>query len=345
MSGIRHLRPVPPGAAHGLVAAVYEQARPEFGLLPPILLHSPIPDLLAGMWCVLRETLLCGALPRATKEAVAAAISRANRCPFCIDAHSIMLTAAGGGGAAGSIAAGSDGDLEPGLAAVLDWARSGRSPAGPLPPPFPPEHLAEMIGTVAAFEYVNRLAHAFLPASVLPPATGRFKGLATRLAALPFASRVRRHREPGLSLRLVPEEGLPPAQPWARPSPAVGGAFARFIAAVDAGGREALPAEVRALVAGRLAVWDGADPGLGSAWLDEAAASVPAAARPAARLAMLVAFASYRLDDEAIAAFRATRPEDEALLGAVAWAAFTAADRIAARLAEGARPPALQPSC
>lgn len=341
MSGIRHLHPVPPGSAHGLVAAVYEQARPEFGLLPPILLHSPNPELLAGMWCVLRETLLCGAMPRATKETVAAAVSRANRCPFCVDAHSIMLTAAAGGGAAQAIAAGRDQDLEPELAAVLAWATSGRSPAvpgmpGPLRPPFPPEHLAEMIGTVAAFEYVNRLAHAFLPGSVVPPAAGRFKGFVTRLAALPFVSRVRRQRQPGLSLRLVPEEGLPPAQPWARPSPAVAGAFARFIAAVDAAGRESLPAEVRALVAGRLAVWDGTDPGLGSAWLDEAATAVPAAERPAARLALLVAFASYRLDDEAIAAFRATQPGDRALLGAVAWAAFTTADRIAARLADGA---------
>ena len=76
MTGIRYLQPVPPAAATGLVAAVYSQAEREFGLLPPIPLHSPVPRLLAGAWCVLRESLLAGQVPRPVKEALAAAISR-----------------------------------------------------------------------------------------------------------------------------------------------------------------------------------------------------------------------------------------------------------------------------
>ena len=48
MTGVRYLHPVPAAAATGLVAEVYAQAEREFGLLPPLPLHSPLPRLLAG---------------------------------------------------------------------------------------------------------------------------------------------------------------------------------------------------------------------------------------------------------------------------------------------------------
>jgi len=72
MPEIRYLQPVSPAAATGLVAEVYSQARREFGLLPPIPLHSPVPRLLAGAWCVLRETLVTGQVARPVKEVLAA---------------------------------------------------------------------------------------------------------------------------------------------------------------------------------------------------------------------------------------------------------------------------------
>jgi AhpD family alkylhydroperoxidase len=344
MTGIRHLHPVPPESATGLVARVYAQARRDFGLLPPIPLHSQDPALLAGMWAVLRETLVAGSVPRPVKEAVAAAVSRRNRCPYCVDAHSLMLVAAGRRGVAREIAAGREGEIrDEDLRRAVAWAAASRSPGAPelASPPFPAEHAAEMIGTAAAFHYINRMAHVFLPDSPfpLPPGTGWAKGLVMRLAAGRFAPGLLRRYTPGDSLALLPDAELPPELPWARSNPSVSGAYARFAAVVDGLSREALPAPVRDLLAARVEAWDGADPGLGRGWLEEAVAALPEEERPAGRLVLLTALASYQVDDGVIAAFRARHPEDRHLLGAVSWASFIAARRVGRWLWEGIHSP------
>jgi len=76
MPEIRYLQPISPAAATGLVAEVYSQARREFGLLPPIPLHSPVPRLLTGAWCVLRETIALPAVLRRSSRPVACRVRR-----------------------------------------------------------------------------------------------------------------------------------------------------------------------------------------------------------------------------------------------------------------------------
>jgi len=90
---IRYVRPVPPGAAAGLVADVYAQVERDFGMLaPPVVLHSPAVGPLAACWIMLRETLLAqGGAARAAKEVVAAGVSLGNACPYCVDVHSAVL--------------------------------------------------------------------------------------------------------------------------------------------------------------------------------------------------------------------------------------------------------------
>ncbi|BBZ29307.1 hypothetical protein MMAD_36020 [Mycolicibacterium madagascariense] len=51
---IKHVEAVPPRAAQGLVAEVYQQMRDEFQLVPPVTLHAPVPRLLAAVWGMLR---------------------------------------------------------------------------------------------------------------------------------------------------------------------------------------------------------------------------------------------------------------------------------------------------
>ncbi|MGV9538986.1 hypothetical protein ACWDR9_35730, partial [Streptosporangium sandarakinum] len=72
---VRHVSPVRPRAARGLVARVYRQLEGDFGLLaPPVILHSPSPEALAGCWTMLRESLLAaGRTRRAEREAVGTA--------------------------------------------------------------------------------------------------------------------------------------------------------------------------------------------------------------------------------------------------------------------------------
>src|SRR5262245_30876330 len=101
---VHYVTPVPRDAASGLVAQVYAQIKQDLGVVPePFTLHSPAPDLLAGAWAIFRETLLVGKVRRGIKEALATQVSQANQCPWCVDAHTISLYAAGDGSVARAI--------------------------------------------------------------------------------------------------------------------------------------------------------------------------------------------------------------------------------------------------
>jgi AhpD family alkylhydroperoxidase len=64
-------------------------------VVEPFVVHSSSPQLLAGYWAASRETTLAGIVPRAQKESVSPAVSKVNQCPYCVDAHTMMLMAAG----------------------------------------------------------------------------------------------------------------------------------------------------------------------------------------------------------------------------------------------------------
>jgi hypothetical protein len=79
---IKYIQPCKPSSATGLTAQVYTQTKRDFGrVAEPFLIHSPVPNLLAAVWMVCRETELVGQVPRNSKEAVAAAVSQLNSAP------------------------------------------------------------------------------------------------------------------------------------------------------------------------------------------------------------------------------------------------------------------------
>ncbi|MFI9596115.1 carboxymuconolactone decarboxylase family protein [Nonomuraea sp. NPDC052265] len=90
----RHVVPVPRRSATGRVAEVYAQSTADFGQAAFMML-SPAPELHAAAWAMLRESELAGLAPRTDKEVVAVAVSQANGCRFCIDAHTILIHALG----------------------------------------------------------------------------------------------------------------------------------------------------------------------------------------------------------------------------------------------------------
>ena len=155
---------------------------------------------------------------------------------------------------------------------------------------------------------------------------------------------------PGDALELLPPAELPDDLAWAAPSTPVAGAFARFAAVIDEVGRRTLSEEVRARVQAHVDAWAGEDRGLNTRWVERAIAGLGEAQRPAGRLALLTALASYRVTPEVVASFREHHPSDEQLIAVTAWASFTAArkvgtwldptsaketERIAARVATG----------
>lgn len=321
----RYTRPVAPRAARGQVAEIYAQLRRDLGsVAEPIALHAPVPPLLAGAWAILRETLLAGQAPRGYREAVAAAVSTRNRCPWCVDIHSMMLAASGHADARDAIAVQRGGTIaDPQLRALVAWAEQ------PLlgPPPGDPALAPKLVGAAVTFHYLNRMVNVLLVESFLPR-TGLVRNTLT--AALPLALRplARRSVPPGESLRWLPDGSRPEDLAWAAATPTIARAFAGFATSVEEQGQLALTPLVRALVHERLASWDGEAPGLSRGWVEDAVAGLAEADAATARLALLAALASYQIDDGLVADFRRHYPDDATLVAALAWASFAAARQI-----------------
>jgi hypothetical protein len=166
-----------------------------------------------------------------------------------------------------------------------------------------------------------------LPAALPDDARGMAGTLLGRLL------RPRAGAWPGESLGLLPDRSASDGPEWASPRPEIACAFARAHDAIDRAARRTVPEGVRRVVLDELDRWDGEPPGISRAWLTEPVSRLPEAERPAARLALLTALSSFQIDHETVTAFRERDSSDRALVETVAWAAFTAADRLGARLA------------
>ena len=116
-----------------LLAQSYHQIKRDFGaLVEPFTLHAPAPRLLAGIWMATRETELVGIVRREIKEAVAATVSRLNQCPYCVDAHTMMLHAVSAHGTATAISQVNGGEIQdPAIRQIVAWAEATRSPDDP----------------------------------------------------------------------------------------------------------------------------------------------------------------------------------------------------------------------
>jgi AhpD family alkylhydroperoxidase len=355
LAQIRHVRPVRPdergGSGPDLVARVYAEIEREFGMLaPPMALHAPVPEVLAAGWLMLRETLVAtGLVDRETKEAVGTAVSQANTCPYCVEVHGATLRGLAQAGGVGPWLATADAITDGRAEAIADpaareifaWARASgsRDAAARHGRPFPVEQTPELVGVALTFQYLNRMVNLFLRESPFPPGLPpAARGGLLRLLMRILRPTTRMVHRPGTALALLPAAPLPADLSWAAGNPGVAGAFARAAAAIEAAGERAVPEPVRDLVAARLAQWSGEAPGLSRAWAEEAVSGLPAGDRPAGRLALLTALASYQVDQSVIDDFRRDHPGDEALIGLTSWASMAAARRVGEWLGT-ARPP------
>jgi AhpD family alkylhydroperoxidase len=342
-SSLRYLRPVKPQDARGLVQKTYGQIRRDFGLLvAPMTLHSSVPPLLAAVWTMCRETLFCGRLSQVQREALSAAVSRLNRCPFCVEVHTLSLRALQVPQTAGHRAE-SDSELEASISEASmhrlgAWVE-GVHTSSPSSPDFPfdPAAFAETAALILGFHYTNRMVNIFLPESVLPVSARwpRLHFIVQGLAARVIGHLARRRPEAGLASDLLSSSQVPAGLPaefgWAAADGRIAQALGRCAAIVENVGK-VLPPAARQRVEARLAVWHGEEMPLDRRWLDAVAEGLGPKEGAAARLALLSALAAYRVSPEEVASFRRYYPTDAELLSVSAWGAFAAVRRIASWL-------------
>lgn len=329
------VQPIRRRDAQGLVARVYEEIDHDFFLAPPLALHSPSPSLLAAVWTAFREVFLCGEAPRAWKETIAAAVARANRCPFCVEAHTMFLHGLGAHAAALWLAAETDSPSPGGeLAAIAEWASAIRAPGAPVlrQPPFRAAWAPELIGTAVAFQYVTAMATVFLDSTPIPRGFRWMSRTVRRIGGTVLARRLDRRPPPGRALTLLPEAPVSADLSWTAPNPTVAAAFGRLAAAADEAGARVLPAAARARVSAAVEGWRGDAPPWGGDWVERTLEGEPPLgtnSRDLSRLALVTALAPERLPPEEVRAL-VGRHGDQAVLDAAAWGAFTAARRVSA---------------
>ncbi|WP_329332959.1 carboxymuconolactone decarboxylase family protein [Streptomyces sp. NBC_00663] len=322
-TSFRYTEPLPPKAATGRTAEVYRQLSHDFGIdePPTFVVLSAAPELLAATWALMRESLIAGPGGRTGKELAALGVSLANKCPFCVDAHTVLLHATGDHALAERVAQGHEPRDEKD-ARVLAWGRRTRVPGAALgdgPLPFPREDAPGYLGTALAFHFINRVVSALLTEKMLPCNLQRFRAVRS-IAGRTLARAVRRAAAPGESLTLLdrPDAGEAPA--WAGGT-AVGDAYAALLRAAMVGA-DLLDADDQDLVEEVLQDWDGDHLPLGLPGIpgrDE---------QPGVRLVLLAALAPYRITDEDVTAWRGPQHTDGDLVRLVSYGAFLAVDRI-----------------
>jgi AhpD family alkylhydroperoxidase len=319
----RFFTPTVAKAASGLTAEVYRQLRDEFlGPAPTFQALSPVPEVLAATWALMREALLAGDASRVDRELVASAVSRTNHCRFCVDAHVMLLHALGEHELAEVIARGET-PPEPRHAELAGWAEASRSPgAVGWTSPYGPE----VTGTLLAFHFINRIVSALLDPDLLPGGLQRspvVRSVGGRL----YARTAREPREPGRSLPLLGTGPTAPP-PWAGDSP-VGVAYAALKNAATPGGDLLLSEVARQTVTATVCWEDGRHPARPAEWAAELVRDLPGTDRVGTRIALLAAFAPGAISPGDVALWRLSHPADADLVRLVAYGAITATDHVA----------------
>jgi len=301
---IFHISSIKPGQASGEVKDVYDQLKKEMGdVVEPISLHALIPDLLSVNWGVLREALVVDdKVKRKYKEAVASAISSLNDCPYCVDAHTIMMIGLNDKQTAKAI---DRQDLslvqDPKSKALLEWAYNTKyfHSDNIQSPPFSSAEAPEIIGTAVFFHYLNRMVTVFLGETILPFNIGFLKGLMKKMAAMMFSKVLNKEKSPNKSFKNVDMAKHGNPYYWSKANSRIDYALSSFYVVTDEIGRKYVPEEVFNFIREEVKEWGGSEY-VQMSDLDMKLSQIDKKYEEMTRMLFLVAFAPYRITDKLI---------------------------------------------
>ena len=315
---IRYLNPIPYAKSQDKVRQIFNDINKDYVLGPPFALHVSLPFLMAGIWSLVRETMIVHRhVNRLTKEKVAGGVAVLNRCLFCEAAHIDM----------------SGGILPDEQRKIDDWIKSHYQPELDIiqNPPFSKEEAPEIIGTALSFHYLNRMVEIFLTNYPLPlpqffdwmkPIISSF----FRLTAAKHITDIR--AAPNLPVKKRDFSKKPTAYTWAEVSPSVFSAFNSFEEDIESTGKSKISQEVRDRISTSLKKWLGEKKGISNAWLEMEVKPYSEAEKAMARLILLAAYQPYKILPLHIKEFQKHFPEDSSLLAACAWGSWQATKRI-----------------
>lgn len=332
---MRYVSAVPTRKAEGLTREVYDMIREDFFKNGSLTSRSKVPELMAAIWIGGRESMLVAdKVDRTSKDAISAVLSQVNECPYCEDMLISLVHAGGEHEAAGEIFTRSDfdaaGDL---LRRRLEWVRAVATSCNDKIPdtPFTDEQLPEVIGTLMGMSDINRYSHVVMADSPVAAPFGMQSVKAWALRAFGAELKVTRRRPlvPGRSLTLLPAAGLPVDMHWAKANPRVADALSRWTAVVEQEGAKVISPEAQDVIRKSLEQWNGESMPLDGGWMDTDLQELAGVDRAIARLAIVLAKASYRITETMVADVMGADQDEERFVRILAWSSFTAARRFA----------------
>jgi hypothetical protein len=278
-------------------------------------------------------------LDRTTKEAMNAALSQVNDCPYCGDMLISLVHASGEHDAASCIFGEKEADIaDSTLRKQLSWVKSIATPGSKMdmPVPFTAEELPEAIAALMAMSDINRFSHVVMNGSPVSAPLGLqyVKAPALRLFGGELRATHIKPLTPGRALPLLPPAPLPVDMKWATPNPRIADALARWTAAVELEASWAISTEVREFVVRNLQHWDGGLMPLSRSWVDFEVSMLTGQGRAIARLALVLAKAPYQVDETLVEDILKDDRSEERFIRILGWASFSGARRFAQRIAE-----------
>ncbi|MFI6390204.1 hypothetical protein ACIBHY_09405 [Nonomuraea sp. NPDC050547] len=333
---IRHVSPVRPERARGLVAEVYTQVNREFSSIgPAVMMLSKSEELMAAGWSLMREAQLAGSVPMLDKAVAALGAALANGVPYEIETLVVVVRRLGAGALADAVQRGED-PADVRLGALLSWA-SSTGVREPGEAPFTGETAAELVGTVLFTHFIDRVAAAMLPAGLMPGTLNPEDPPAFEDA--PVLREPTGELKPGATLALL--DGLPSREEpaWAEGTP-IGAAYAALTATAGQGAALLSPAASDVVTATITAHRGRRVPA--GAWLDEALAPLEGGGRAGAKVALLAGLAPDVLTDEDVVEWRAgdRHLSDHCTTHLLAYGVITAVEAIETDIATALRPSA-----
>jgi hypothetical protein len=341
---MRYVHAVPRHRAKGLVAEVYDQIAEDFFINGSLSSRSKVPNLLAAIWTAGRETILVSdKLDRTTKEAMTATISVINDCPYCGDMLVSLVHAGDRPEDAVQILENKEEDIsDPVLRDRLAWVKAVATPGSPplVSTPFTEQELPEAIGSLMAMSDVNRFSHIVMDGSPVNAPFGiqRIKQIALGIFGNELRATHIHPLEPGRTLHLLPKADLPDDMQWAKTSPRIAQALAQWAAAVERETEGVIPQNVKQLVHDHLGRWQGDLMPMSRSWVEQEVGDLKGEERAIARFALVLAKASYQIDEKLIEEVLGEEGDEERFICILAWCSFTASRYIGRRIANLAVP-------
>lgn len=336
---IKYIKYISPNKAKSQQKELYQQIKRDFGMVAePFLLHSLHYELTASVWAVLRESCLVNRyVNRTITESIATTISSINSCPYCVDAHSIILIGTKNKTIGKAIAENNCEDIEnPAVRRIVHWAKKNKELGSETiqTPPFAQIEAPEIIGTAVVFHYINRMVSVLLDESPLPM-NGFVKDILKAIVSkITFSKAINRLKKAGDSLTFIRDIQCDDDFYWAKSDDNIHKTFSALKSVVFDLADKYIPTDIQNFLIEAAKDWDGQSMGISRNWVKKYLENFDEKFHPLLNLALLTMFADYQINEKTIQKFKKFDISDEALLSVLAFSSFIVATQIGMKLGQ-----------